>query len=118
MFANSYSSAAAVLEKISGVLDERPAVGDTVQPVVLPVPVRGEVVFDGVRFSYGGPAPALPQRPAPTADYRHWPIRQPPHHLAHRPRLTHPYPAFWMQTAVSGTFLPQSASRLRMLGGG
>ncbi|MCA1677004.1 MAG: ABC transporter ATP-binding protein, partial [Actinobacteria bacterium] len=52
MFANSYSSAAAALEKISGVLDERAAVGDPVQPVALPVPVRGEIVFDGMRFSY------------------------------------------------------------------
>ncbi|MGH3779770.1 MAG: ABC transporter ATP-binding protein [Pseudonocardiaceae bacterium] len=55
MFANSYASSAAALEKISGLLDERPTVGDPVQPVALPVPVRGEVVFDGVRFSYGGP---------------------------------------------------------------
>jgi ATP-binding cassette subfamily B protein len=55
MFANSYASAAAALEKISGVLEERTAVGDPVQPVALPVPVRGEVVFDQVRFSYGGP---------------------------------------------------------------
>ena len=55
MFANSYASAAAALEKISGVLDERPAVGDPVAPVPLPVPVRGEVTFDRVRFSYGGP---------------------------------------------------------------
>ncbi|MGH3936083.1 MAG: ABC transporter ATP-binding protein, partial [Pseudonocardiaceae bacterium] len=54
-FANSYSAAAAALEKISGVLEERPAVGDPVQPVALPVPVRGEVVFDRVRFSYGDP---------------------------------------------------------------
>ncbi len=61
MFANSYSSAAAALEKISGVLDERPAVGHPVQPVALPVPVRGEVVFDGVRFSYGGPESVLPR---------------------------------------------------------
>lgn len=61
MFANSYSSAAAALEKISGVLDERPAVGDPVQPVALPVPVHGEVVFDGVRFSYSGPESVLPQ---------------------------------------------------------
>jgi ATP-binding cassette subfamily B protein len=61
MFANSYSSAAAALEKISGVLDERPAVGDPVQPVALPVPVRGEVVFDWVRFSYGGPEAGGPK---------------------------------------------------------
>ncbi|MDQ3761297.1 MAG: ABC transporter ATP-binding protein/permease [Actinomycetota bacterium] len=59
MFANSYSAAAAALEKISGVLEERPTVGDPVQPVALPVPVRGEVVFDRVRFSYGGPEPIL-----------------------------------------------------------
>ncbi|HEY3895000.1 MAG TPA: ABC transporter ATP-binding protein [Pseudonocardiaceae bacterium] len=55
MFANSYASAAAALEKISGLLEEHPSVGDPVDPVPLPVPVRGEVVFDGVRFSYGGP---------------------------------------------------------------
>lgn len=61
MFANSYSSAAAALEKISGVLDECPAVGDPVQPVALPVPVRGEVVFDEVRFSYSGPESVLPR---------------------------------------------------------
>ena len=60
MFANSYASAAAALEKISGVLDERPAVGDPTQPVPLPAPVRGEVAFDRVRFSYGGPE-ILPQ---------------------------------------------------------
>ncbi|MGH3832692.1 MAG: ABC transporter ATP-binding protein, partial [Pseudonocardiaceae bacterium] len=55
MFADSYSSAAAALEKISGVLEERPGVDEPVQPMALPVPVRGEVVFDQVRFSYGGP---------------------------------------------------------------
>lgn len=55
MFADSYSSAAAALEKISGVLEERPGVDEPLQPVALPVPVRGEVVFDQVRFSYGGP---------------------------------------------------------------
>ncbi len=59
MFANSYSSAAAALEKISGVLEERPIVGDPVQPVPLPVPVRGEVVFDKVRFSYGSGGPEV-----------------------------------------------------------
>ena len=54
MFANSYASAAAALEKISGLLDEHPAVSDPAAPVPLPVPVRGEVVFAQVRFSYGG----------------------------------------------------------------
>ncbi len=60
-FANSYSAAVAALEKISGVLDERPAVADPVAPVALPVPVRGEVVFDQVRFCYGGGPDVLPQ---------------------------------------------------------
>jgi len=54
MFANSYASAAAALEKISGLLDEHPAVSEPAAPVPLPVPVRGEVVFAQVRFSYGG----------------------------------------------------------------
>jgi ATP-binding cassette, subfamily B, bacterial len=61
MFANSYASAAAALEKISGLLEERPTVGDPVAPVSLPVQVRGEVVFDQVRFSYGGGREVLPQ---------------------------------------------------------
>ncbi|HXT46566.1 MAG TPA: ABC transporter ATP-binding protein [Pseudonocardiaceae bacterium] len=60
MFANSYASAAAALEKISGLLDERPAVSDPAVPVPLPVPVPGEVVFDQVRFSYGDGREVLP----------------------------------------------------------
>jgi ATP-binding cassette subfamily B protein len=52
MFADSYSSAAAALEKISGVLEERPAVLEPAHPVSLGAP-RGEVVFDGVGFGYG-----------------------------------------------------------------
>ncbi|MGH3931749.1 MAG: ABC transporter ATP-binding protein, partial [Pseudonocardiaceae bacterium] len=56
-FANSYSSAAAALEKISGVLEEQATVLDPPQPLPLPTPVRGEVVFDRVRFGYrAGPA--------------------------------------------------------------
>ncbi|MGH3906516.1 MAG: ABC transporter ATP-binding protein [Pseudonocardiaceae bacterium] len=60
MFADSYSSAAAALEKISGVLDERPAVSDPARPVALPRPVRGDVVFDRVRFGYGAGPTVLP----------------------------------------------------------
>lgn len=60
MFANSYSSAAAALEKISGVLEERPAVVDPAHPVALDAP-RGEVIFDGVRFGYGSGPPVLPR---------------------------------------------------------
>ena len=52
MFADSYSSAAAALEKISGVLEERPTVLEPAHPVSLGAP-RGEVVFDGVGFGYG-----------------------------------------------------------------
>jgi ABC-type multidrug transport system fused ATPase/permease subunit len=53
MFYNSYQSATAALEKLSGVLEERPTVPEPTQPVPLPSP-RGEVVFDGVRFGYTG----------------------------------------------------------------
>jgi ABC-type multidrug transport system fused ATPase/permease subunit len=51
MFYNSYQSAAAALEKLSGVLEEQPAVAEPADPVPLPDP-RGELVFDGVRFGY------------------------------------------------------------------
>jgi ABC-type multidrug transport system fused ATPase/permease subunit len=53
MFYNSYQSATAALEKLSGVLEERPAVAEPTDPVPLPDP-RGELVFDGVRFGYTG----------------------------------------------------------------
>ena len=58
-FSNAYSSAVAALEKISGVLEERPTVGDPVAPLALLLPVRGEVVFDQVRFSYSRPESIL-----------------------------------------------------------
>jgi ATP-binding cassette subfamily B protein len=55
-FYSSFQSAGAALEKISGVLDEAPAVPEPDQPVALP-PAAGqgtgrEVQFDGVRFGY------------------------------------------------------------------
>jgi ATP-binding cassette, subfamily B, bacterial len=53
MFYNSYQSAAAALEKLSGVLEERPTVSEPTDPVPLPE-ARGEVVFDAVRFGYTG----------------------------------------------------------------
>ena len=53
MFYNSYQSAAAALEKLSGVLEERPGVAEPADPVVLPDP-RGELTFTGVRFGYTG----------------------------------------------------------------
>ena len=51
MFYNSYQSAAAALEKISGVLEEEPTVPDPVRPVDL-WESRGHVFFDDVRFAY------------------------------------------------------------------
>lgn len=58
MFANSYSSAAAALEKISGVLQERPTVREPDLPVGLGSP-HGEVRFDGVRFGYSAEGPQV-----------------------------------------------------------
>jgi ATP-binding cassette, subfamily B, bacterial len=63
-FYNTFQSAAAALEKISGVLDEEPAVAEPGEPVALPAsanPARSgrTVQFDGVRFGYRD-APVLP----------------------------------------------------------
>jgi ATP-binding cassette, subfamily B, bacterial len=63
-FYNTFQSAAAALEKISGVLDEEPAVAEPDQPVALPALAdparRGRAVqFDDVRFGYRE-APVLP----------------------------------------------------------
>ena len=62
MFYNSYQSASAALEKLSGVLEERSVVAEPADPVPLssgPGTTAGEVVFDGVRFGYGA-ATVLP----------------------------------------------------------
>ncbi|TKJ16620.1 ABC transporter ATP-binding protein [Blastococcus sp. CCUG 61487] len=53
MFYNSYQSATAALEKLSGVLEEPSSVPEPADPVPLPAPV-GEVVFDRVTFGYTG----------------------------------------------------------------
>jgi ATP-binding cassette subfamily B protein len=50
-FYNTFQSASAALEKLSGVLEERPSVVEPVRPVRIPV-TRGEVRFDAVGFSY------------------------------------------------------------------
>ena len=51
-FLNSYQSAVAALEKVSGVLEEEPTVPDPKRPVDL-WQARGHVRFDGVTFGYG-----------------------------------------------------------------
>jgi ATP-binding cassette subfamily B protein len=63
-FYNTFQSAAAALEKISGVLDEEPAVAEPGEPVALPAGAdqarSGRTVqFDDVRFGYRD-APVLP----------------------------------------------------------
>ncbi len=58
-FYNTFQSATAALEKLSGVLEEEPSVPEPASPVPMPQ-VRGEVRFDGVRFEYVEGTPVLP----------------------------------------------------------
>ena len=60
MFYNSYQSAAAALEKISGVLEEEPSVPDPAKPVDL-WQARGHVRFDEVTFAYKKDRVILPE---------------------------------------------------------
>ncbi|ANS68094.1 ABC transporter ATP-binding protein [Streptomyces lincolnensis] len=65
MFLNSYQSAAASLEKIAGLLAQKPTVPEPSTPRQLPPlasahPGR-EVVFDGVRFAYRTGGEVLPR---------------------------------------------------------
>jgi ATP-binding cassette, subfamily B, bacterial len=50
-FFNTFQSAASALEKLAGVLAERPGIEDPARPVALRS-VRGDVAFREVRFSY------------------------------------------------------------------
>ncbi len=59
MFYNSYQSAAAALEKISGVLEERPSVPDPTRPIDLRQ-AQGRVTFDDVEFAYTADRVVLP----------------------------------------------------------
>ncbi|WP_210479666.1 ABC transporter ATP-binding protein [Naasia sp. SYSU D00948] len=60
MFYNGYQSASAALEKISGVLEERPTVADPAAPVALRA-ARGAVRFQGVEFGYRNGKVVLPR---------------------------------------------------------
>ncbi len=60
MFYNSYQSAAAALEKISGVLEEEPSVPDPEHPVELGR-ASGHVRFEGVSFAYKQDRVILPR---------------------------------------------------------
>ncbi|MGN6127227.1 MAG: ABC transporter ATP-binding protein, partial [Humibacter sp.] len=60
MFYNSYQSAAAALEKISGVLEEEPSVPDPAHPVDL-WQASGHVKFDEVKFAYKKDRVILPE---------------------------------------------------------
>ncbi|WFE46533.1 ABC transporter ATP-binding protein [Verrucosispora sp. WMMD1129] len=59
-FYNSLQSATAGLEKLAGVLDERPSVAEPTRPVPLPDgPARGAVRFHAVSFGYRPDSPIL-----------------------------------------------------------
>jgi ATP-binding cassette, subfamily B, bacterial len=52
-FYNTFQSAASALEKISGVLEEKPSVAEPAVPVILPATASGRrIQFAGVRFGY------------------------------------------------------------------
>jgi len=59
MFLNSYQSATAALEKVSGVLEEEPTVPDPEKPVDL-WESRGALSFEGVTFAYNADRTILP----------------------------------------------------------
>ncbi|MEU7828954.1 ABC transporter ATP-binding protein [Nonomuraea sp. NPDC049129] len=58
-FYNTLQSAGAALEKLSGVLEEEPAVPEPREPAALPK-ARGKVRFESVRFAYVEDRPILP----------------------------------------------------------
>ena len=76
-FYNTFQSASAALEKLSGVLEEKPGVPEPTDPVPLPDP-QGELTFDHVDFEYvegvpvlPGPRPGDPGRPDAGAGRHH-----------------------------------------------
>ncbi|WP_125776117.1 ABC transporter ATP-binding protein [Antribacter gilvus] len=59
MFYNAFQSAAAALEKVSGLLAEEPTVVEPEKPVPLPA-AKGELRLEHVRFQYGDGPVVLP----------------------------------------------------------
>lgn len=59
MFVNQLQGATSALEKISGVLEEEPALADPAEPVALGN-ARGAIDIDGVSFGYSKDTPVLP----------------------------------------------------------
>jgi ATP-binding cassette, subfamily B, bacterial len=57
MVANSYASASAAMEKISGVLEEEPAVAESQHP--RPLPAGGTIEFENVEFRYNDDTPVV-----------------------------------------------------------
>jgi ATP-binding cassette subfamily B protein len=60
MFYNSFQSAQAALEKVSGLLEEVPTVQPPRNPTPLPA-ARGDVAFESVTFSYASGPEVLPE---------------------------------------------------------
>ena len=60
MVFNAYQSAAAALEKISGVLEEEPSVTAPKNPVEIGT-AKGDITFDDVHFAYGPERVVLPE---------------------------------------------------------
>ncbi|MEJ3742014.1 ABC transporter ATP-binding protein [Actinomycetes bacterium KLBMP 9797] len=59
-FYNALQSATAALEKLSGVLDEKPAVPEPARPAHLPADAGGALDFQAVTFHYRPDRPILP----------------------------------------------------------
>jgi ATP-binding cassette, subfamily B, bacterial len=59
MFYNSLQSASAAMEKLAGVLSEKPAVPEPITPTPLTASA-GEIVFDNTAFAYRPDRPVLP----------------------------------------------------------
>src|SRR5690349_10268215 len=58
-FFNTFQSASSALEKLAGVLAQRPGIADPARPVALPS-ARGRAAFHDVHFSYVPDRPVLP----------------------------------------------------------